>query len=177
MDSIWSVTALAACGLGLDICGAGILARGLFQSEREIISVATTEVRINAGELSVGPFGDRLTVGHPTLLLSRVEDRIDGLIGFLMLASGFLTQAAAVVVSVVDPPGKTGGSVALGAVGAMAATMLAAAALYVGFRRRLTARLLDRVLSEPGVHPHFADACRRQFRDPSAYEPPHTAQR
>jgi hypothetical protein len=170
-----SANGLAAAGLALDICGAAIVARGLLQSEREIAEIAHTDLQIKVGELSMGPFGDRFRVGHPTLLLSRVEDRVDGTLGVTLLALGFLTQAIAGLLSASGHPGATGTGAVVFGLAAMVATALVALGIYRYARPRVTERLLERVLAQPGVHVHFADACRRMHRDPDQRERAHMA--
>lgn len=172
---VLSTYALSAGGLSLDICGAAIVVRGLFQSDREISELAQTDLQIKLGELTMGPFGDRFRVGHPTLLLSRVEDRADGALGVSMLALGFLFQAIAALLSAAGDTGASGTGAIIFGIIAMLVTPAVALALYRVLRQQIIGRVLEHVLEQPGVHVHFADACRRMHRDPEARERAHMA--
>jgi hypothetical protein len=167
---------LAAAGLALDICGAGIVARGLFQSKREIVELATTEMQL-VSEDNLRRSTGELIVGHPTILLSRVEDRVDGTIGLVMLCVGFLAQGAAAVASAGSHISNGTPAKLLLSGGVLIVSIIVAAIVYRAIRPTLVRRMLGAVLREPGIHPQFADSVRRLHRDPRLRERPHTVRR
>jgi hypothetical protein len=177
VDCPLSPVDFAVAGLALDICGAVILVRGLFPSVTQILDRARTDLQIRPEDLTGGPFTSRFKLGHPTLLLGHVQDKADGAIGVLMFVLGFLLQASSAILSAAGVAGGTGAAAWLFACGVLLASLAVGAGLYCVVRRPLVERFLEAVPAKPEVDLHFADACRRLFRDPSSREPGVTSTR
>ncbi len=165
MQCLFSPVDLAAAGLGLDVCGALVVARGLFPSARQIADRAWTDLEIDLSKIEVGPFATRFKVDNPSVLLGQVEDKVDGRAGVTMLVLGFLGQGASAVLTIAGLGGATGGPAMLVALGVLAASFLIAGSVYWFTRRWAISRTLSNVLAQQDVHPHFADACRRMLRE------------
>lgn len=111
---LFSVEDIFAAGLGFDIAGAILLAKGLLVSPQELKLRSVTYV------------------GHnPPAIAGLVSDWVDGLFGIIGLSLGFALQIVGYSVVVVAGAGETRG--AAGAAAAVYLAVLAACALGVAW--------------------------------------------
>ena len=83
MSSLVSWSDVFVVGIGFDIAGAYLLAKGLLMSDRQVLGLARSY------------YG-----GSPDQVVARVDDRIAGKVGVVALVVGFLFQLAGYVINV-----------------------------------------------------------------------------
>ncbi len=157
---VLDVTDLFAFGIGCDVAGAYLLARGLLVGPPTLAWRAGTYYGIHIGRL-----------------LGQVEDRVTGMFGVASLIFGFVVQAAGyVVVLGIGTPGEHSLGRAIGAVVAAVVPAVAVVAIERALRRRLVRRMLVRVArvnAQEGRHDDLPDATLLAFTAPHLGRPRH----
>lgn len=130
--SILNLADLFVFGLGCDIAGAYLVARGLLASNEEILNSSGTFLGFN-----------------PRLVVARARDKVAAQFGIGSLLTGFLLQGVAYVLTVADgtepSPGDSGAAAFATVVGISA--IVAVLGVYAAARRRLERRLLIDIAS------------------------------
>jgi hypothetical protein len=136
---------LLTAGLGFDLGGAILLAKGLLASPRDIGRRATSFYDFSAAEA-----------------VSLARDRIDAIAGLTSLAFGFILQALVSALLVLGlSPGSRGAEQAAVAGASAIAALGVAVGLWWAVRRRFLLRLLVKIA-------HFENAGSRKLDRPSA---------
>jgi len=117
--SIISWSDVFVVGIGFDIAGAYLLAKGLLMSDRQVLGLARSY------------YG-----ASPDQVVARVDDRIAGTVGVAALVVGFLFQLAGYVINSSIASATTSASIMRG----IAAVGIAASAIVVVGIAYLTAR-------------------------------------
>lgn len=99
-------TDLYTAGLGAEIAGAVLLAKGLLLSPAQLFDRSRSALDFN-----------------PKLVIGLCEDRVDGLFGLRGIAAGFLAQLAGYLASLTTTPASHGAESALVAVACAVASM------------------------------------------------------
>lgn len=114
MYDMLSVSDLFTVGLGIDVAGAYLLARGL---------LASPAVMARRRK--------RWSDFNPSLAVAQAEDKVDAMFGLSALGIGFFIQTVGYVLTLAGIGGATGGSAALFGI---ALAVIAAALILVGHR-------------------------------------------
>jgi hypothetical protein len=130
MPNLVSWSDVFAIGIGFDIAGAYLLAKGLLMSDEQVLGLART-------------YWD----GSPDQVVARVDDRIAGATGLVGLVAGFIFQLAGYFISssIAEVSQATsfmrGVATVVFAIGAIAVVAIAYVIARPGQRRRLLIRL------------------------------------
>jgi hypothetical protein len=155
---------LVLAGLAMDISGAVILARGLFPSRKEIIARTRTGVKIAPPDRATTGLSDYYQIDNPTLVVSMVEDQVDGAFGVGCLIVGFTLQGVGAALALGGQNGQTGTDQAFFG---LLVLLLTAALVWIAYwrgRRRFVRALIDRTTGDDA---RLRDACRGALDEPS----------
>ncbi len=120
-----SLTDLFLVGLGLDVTGAWLLAKGLLISPASISSIAVSRVG-----------------GNPETARDRCSSRVDAEFGVLYLAAGFALQAVGYALEISGVETETGAGRLLMALGLTLIVSVSAFATYAQLRKERVDRLV-----------------------------------
>src|SRR5439155_9132508 len=130
MSNLISWSDVFVVGIGLDIAGAYLLAKGLLMGDRQVLGLARTYFDAS-----------------PDQVVARVDDRIAGTVGVMALVVGFLFQLAGYFINSSIRVSTTDASLPRGlvtiglAVGAVAVVRIAYSTIRPTLRRRFLIRL------------------------------------